>query len=103
MGYSVFFYGLDQIRGGNNGFMSLIIPGKFTEQQADNPASINTGKNAPGEPTGPVVAHGTVPGAGPGQPGGPGAGFPNNQPPPKGGGPVKSSPGSSTQGTGVYG
>lgn len=35
LGYSVFFYGLDQIKGGNNGFLSLIVPGKYTDQVPD--------------------------------------------------------------------
>jgi hypothetical protein len=34
-GYSVLYFGLDQLQGGNNGFLSLIVPGKFTEQAGD--------------------------------------------------------------------
>lgn len=36
IGYSLFFYGLDQIRGGNNGFLSLIVPGKYSAQPNDS-------------------------------------------------------------------
>jgi hypothetical protein len=36
-GYSVLYYGLDQIGGGNNGFWSLVIPGKYSNQPKDTP------------------------------------------------------------------
>jgi hypothetical protein len=36
MGYSLFYYGLDQVRGGNNGFLSLVTPGKYTNQTNDS-------------------------------------------------------------------
>jgi hypothetical protein len=35
VGYSLAFYGIDQIRGGNNGLLSLMIPGKYTNQRTD--------------------------------------------------------------------
>jgi hypothetical protein len=37
VGYSLFYYGLDQIRGGNNGLLSLMVPGKYTNQPGDSP------------------------------------------------------------------
>lgn len=63
-GYSVLYYGLDQISGGNNGFWSLVIPGKFTNQPKDtpgkdwsaNPVNPNTAPgfgNVPATPTAP--------------------------------------------------
>jgi hypothetical protein len=35
LGYALGFYGLDQIRGGNNSFLSLVKPGKFTSAAPD--------------------------------------------------------------------
>ena len=37
VGYSLLYYGLDQIRGGNNGLLSLMIPGKYSNQPSDSP------------------------------------------------------------------
>lgn len=39
LGYGVFYFGLDQIRGGNNGFLSLLVPGKYTNQPSDSPSN----------------------------------------------------------------
>jgi hypothetical protein len=39
LGYSLAFYGTDQIRGGNNGLLSLMIPGKYVEQPRDSAAA----------------------------------------------------------------
>jgi hypothetical protein len=43
LGYSLFYYGLDQIRGGNNGLLSLMIPGKYSDQPKDSGATPDTG------------------------------------------------------------
>lgn len=83
-GYWVAYYGLTQITGGNWGFFDLGVPGRWTADTAATPKDgiqgTDTGHNAPGQPTGPVVASGTTPGAAPATPGGPGAGFPNALP-----------------------
>jgi hypothetical protein len=39
LGYAVFYYGMDQIKGGNNGFLSLVVPGKYSNQTPDNGGS----------------------------------------------------------------
>jgi hypothetical protein len=58
LGYSLFFYGIDQVRGGNNGLLSLMIPGKFSEQPKDSagpgPAAAAT-SGAPGTGGGAVA------------------------------------------------
>lgn len=38
VGYGVLFYGVDQIRGGNNGFLDLMIPGKYRNIAPDEGA-----------------------------------------------------------------
>lgn len=40
LGYNNLYFGLDQLSGGNNGWFSLLIPGKFTNQPNDNSNSI---------------------------------------------------------------
>jgi hypothetical protein len=35
VGYSLAYYGVDQVRGGNNGLLSLMMPGKYTDQAPD--------------------------------------------------------------------
>jgi hypothetical protein len=61
MGYALAYYGLDQIRGGNNGLLSLVIPGKFQEQPADAPGpQPASGVATTGNPAG----GGAVPSAG---------------------------------------
>ncbi len=40
LGYNNLYFGLDQLRGGNNGWFSLLIPGKFTDEPNDNSQSI---------------------------------------------------------------
>jgi hypothetical protein len=42
LGYSLGFFGLDQIRGGNNGLLSLMRPGKFKEQPSDGGGNTDT-------------------------------------------------------------
>ena len=44
LGYSLAYFGIDQIRGGNNGLLSLMIPGKYTNQPNDS------GVSTPGTP-----------------------------------------------------
>lgn len=39
IGYSLGYYGVDQVRGGNNGLLSLMIPGKYTNQPTDKGSS----------------------------------------------------------------
>jgi hypothetical protein len=35
LGYAFFFYGLNLVKGGNDGFMSLLWPGKYTPKPRD--------------------------------------------------------------------
>ena len=41
-GYSIFYYGLNTVKGGNESFMSLIWPGKYQPAARDNAADIQT-------------------------------------------------------------
>jgi hypothetical protein len=36
-GYSLLYYGLSQIQGGNWGFLDLVIPSRWTTQKAQSP------------------------------------------------------------------
>ncbi len=56
LGYSVFYYGLTQVRGHNFGFLDLVIPGKY-----DPSIPSDDGNAVPGGPS-------DVPGAGAGHP-----------------------------------
>ena len=47
-GYWVAYYGFDQIDGGNNSFMSLGIPGKYTNAPKDSASSSGSGSGQPG-------------------------------------------------------
>jgi hypothetical protein len=38
-GYQLLVYGLDQVRGGNNGFVDLLWPGRFKNVMPDTPSS----------------------------------------------------------------
>lgn len=46
LGYSLAYFGVDQVRGGNNGLLSLMIPGRYSAQPNDS----GGGAAAPGEP-----------------------------------------------------
>jgi len=46
VGYGVGYYGFDQIRGGNNGFLDLMIPGRFKAVPKDSRGT--TGGNGQG-------------------------------------------------------
>jgi hypothetical protein len=35
LSYQNLYFGLDQLNGGNNGYWSLLVPGKFTDQPND--------------------------------------------------------------------
>lgn len=68
LGYSVAYFGVDQIRGGNNGLIALMKPGVFTEQQPDGgpqpAAGATTGGTGsavktPGNPSGVSVWNAT--------------------------------------------
>ncbi len=82
VGYSIFYYGLTQVRGGNWGLLQLMIPGKF-DATVPNDSTGNGAGNAPqGDVAGeaPAVAQ-----TGPGQgitSGSPGAGITQTQPGP---------------------
>lgn len=58
-GYSVFYYGLDTVKGGNDSFVSLIWPGKYSPQPRDSGGSGSsstsggTGPQSFTAPTGP--------------------------------------------------
>lgn len=43
LGYGLGYYGVDQIRGGNNGLMSLLIPGKYSNQPNDSGGAAGSG------------------------------------------------------------
>lgn len=54
LGYWIGYWGLDQVRGGNNGFLSLGIPGKYTDQAPDKaPAPAPTAPVKPATLTNP--------------------------------------------------
>lgn len=47
--YGVAYYGLDQIRGGNDGFLDLIVPGKYKKVPTDAQVTKATGRpSSPG-------------------------------------------------------
>lgn len=48
MGYSLIYYGLDQVRGGNNGFFSLVIPGKYKNVDPDTGSEKKNASASPG-------------------------------------------------------
>lgn len=48
-GYSVFYYGLNVVTGGNDSFLSLVWPGRYTPTPRDQPGGGSSGPaNAPG-------------------------------------------------------
>ena len=48
-GFSVFYYGLDQIKGGNNSFLSMVKPGGYSPVAADvGSAAAKESKNEKG-------------------------------------------------------
>ena len=48
LGYAIMFYGLDQLQGGNNGFLDLVKPGAYKAAAKDTPGSFATAANAQG-------------------------------------------------------
>ena len=46
MGYSLMYYGITQVRGGNWGLLDLVIPGKFDPTIAMDSGSTGTGPTA---------------------------------------------------------
>lgn len=65
VGYAVFYYGFDQIRGGNNGFLDLALPGHYKALPTD--AQLGGGSSASNQ--GPQIATGPLPGVPTTQPG----------------------------------
>lgn len=46
-GYALFYFGVDQIRGGNNGLLDLAIPGRYKHLPTDKMLESGAGFNAP--------------------------------------------------------
>ena len=66
IGYSVFFYGLDTVTGGNDSFVSLAWPGRYTPTARDGANPSSNGANPHAGPPGTVVPPNTSGNPGPG-------------------------------------
>lgn len=60
-GYSLVYYGLTQLRGGNWGLLDLVIPSKWTPQVANLP--MDNGSTLSGGVVSPTKAQSTIAGA----------------------------------------
>jgi hypothetical protein len=58
--YQNLYFGLDQLQGGNNGYWSLLIPGKFTNQPRDNGSPGAASAASPASTTGTAAPTGTT-------------------------------------------
>lgn len=69
-GYCVAYYGYDQVTGGNNSFLSLLVPGKYANAPKDTsgpglaPGGSSTVPKSTGNPGGAAALNPTSPPAG---------------------------------------